>query len=51
MSTTDGKKIVHTDKAPAAIGPYSQAVRIGNLQFPERRRAQYIGKVRRTDSL
>ena len=27
------KKIVATDKAPAAIGPYSQAVQIGNLLF------------------
>lgn len=24
---------VHTDKAPAAIGPYSQAVRVGELVF------------------
>ena len=24
---------VHTDKAPAAIGPYSQAVVAGNLVF------------------
>ena len=24
---------VHTDKAPAAIGPYSQAVTVGNLVF------------------
>ena len=24
---------VHTDKAPAAIGPYSQAVTVGNLIF------------------
>lgn len=24
---------VHTDKAPAAIGPYSQAVVVGNLVF------------------
>ena len=24
---------IHTDKAPAAIGPYSQAVRTGNLVF------------------
>lgn len=23
------KKIIHTDKAPAAIGPYSQAVEVG----------------------
>jgi 2-iminobutanoate/2-iminopropanoate deaminase len=27
------KKIVSTDKAPAAIGPYSQAVRFGDLLF------------------
>jgi len=26
-------RIVHTDKAPAAIGPYSQAVVAGNLLF------------------
>lgn len=24
------KQIIHTDRAPAAIGPYSQAVRAGN---------------------
>ena len=24
---------VHTDQAPAAIGPYSQAVRVGELVF------------------
>jgi 2-iminobutanoate/2-iminopropanoate deaminase len=24
---------IHTDQAPAAIGPYSQAVKIGNLLF------------------
>ena len=24
---------IHTDKAPAAIGPYSQAIRVGNLIF------------------
>ena len=28
-----GKKAIHTDAAPAAIGPYSQAVRSGNLIF------------------
>ncbi|MBE7532341.1 MAG: RidA family protein [Chloroflexi bacterium] len=28
-----GKTIISTDKAPAAIGPYSQAVRTGNLLF------------------
>jgi 2-iminobutanoate/2-iminopropanoate deaminase len=26
-------EVVHTDQAPAAIGPYSQAVRLGNLLF------------------
>lgn len=25
------KQIIHTEKAPAAIGPYSQAVKFGNL--------------------
>ena len=33
MSTTEGKTIIHTDKAPAAIGPYSQAVRIENMVY------------------
>lgn len=27
------KKIIHTDKAPGAIGPYSQGVQTGNLLF------------------
>lgn len=27
------KEIIATDKAPAAIGPYSQAVKVGNLSF------------------
>lgn len=27
------KQIISTDRAPAAIGPYSQAVRIGDLLF------------------
>ncbi|MDE6840303.1 MAG: RidA family protein [Oscillospiraceae bacterium] len=27
------KKAIHTDKAPAAIGPYSQAVRWGNAVY------------------
>jgi 2-iminobutanoate/2-iminopropanoate deaminase len=27
------KHVIATDKAPAAIGPYSQAVRVGNLVF------------------
>ena len=26
-------EIIHTDKAPAAIGPYSQAVAVGNMIF------------------
>ena len=33
MYTTEGKKIVSTEKAPKAIGPYSQAIRIDNLVF------------------
>ncbi|NTV35063.1 MAG: RidA family protein [Deltaproteobacteria bacterium] len=27
------KKVIHTDKAPKAVGPYSQAVSTGNLLF------------------
>lgn len=27
------KQAIHTDKAPAAIGPYSQAIQVGNLLF------------------
>ncbi len=27
------KKIINTEKAPAAIGPYSQAVQVGNLVY------------------
>ncbi len=27
------REIIHTDQAPAAVGPYSQAVRVGNLLF------------------
>ena len=33
MYTTEGKKIVSTDKAPKAIGPYSQAIRTEDLVF------------------
>ena len=33
MYTSEGKKIVSTDKAPKAIGPYSQAVLIEELVF------------------
>ena len=27
------KKVIATEKAPGAIGPYSQAMRIGNMIF------------------
>jgi len=27
------KQVIATDKAPAAVGPYSQAIRLGNLIF------------------
>jgi 2-iminobutanoate/2-iminopropanoate deaminase len=33
MYTTEGKKIVSTEKAPRAIGPYSQAIRTEHLVF------------------
>ena len=33
MYTSEGKKIISTDKAPKAIGPYSQAIRIEDLIF------------------
>jgi 2-iminobutanoate/2-iminopropanoate deaminase len=33
MYTSEGKKIISTDKAPKAIGPYSQAIRTENLVF------------------
>ena len=33
MYTTEGKKIVYTDKAPKTLGPYSQAIRTENLIF------------------
>jgi len=33
MNTTESKQIIQTDKAPGAIGPYSQAVRAGNMVF------------------
>jgi 2-iminobutanoate/2-iminopropanoate deaminase len=33
MYTTEGKKIIHTDKAPGAIGPYSQAVRTRDMVY------------------
>jgi 2-iminobutanoate/2-iminopropanoate deaminase len=33
MSTSEGKQIISTQNAPKAIGPYSQAIRTGNLVF------------------
>jgi 2-iminobutanoate/2-iminopropanoate deaminase len=33
MYTTEGKKIVSTEKAPKAIGPYSQAILVDRLVF------------------
>ncbi len=33
MFTSEGKKLIHTEKAPRAIGPYSQAVQIDTLVF------------------
>ncbi len=27
------KEIIRTDKAPGAVGPYSQAIKVGNLLF------------------
>lgn len=30
---TDTKAAIHTAEAPAAIGPYSQAIRVGNMVF------------------
>jgi 2-iminobutanoate/2-iminopropanoate deaminase len=33
LSETVVKEIISTERAPRAIGPYSQAVRVGNLLF------------------
>ena len=33
MYTSEGKKIVSTEKAPKALGPYSQAIRTDGLVF------------------
>lgn len=33
MYTSEGKKIVSSEKAPKAIGPYSQAIVVENLVF------------------
>lgn len=27
------KERIHTDNAPAAVGPYSQAIRVGNMVY------------------
>lgn len=27
------RDVIHTENAPAAVGPYSQAIRVGNLVF------------------
>lgn len=33
MYTSEGKKIIYSDRAPQAIGPYSQAVQVGDLVY------------------
>jgi 2-iminobutanoate/2-iminopropanoate deaminase len=33
MFTSEGKKIIQTDSAPKAIGPYSQAIRTESIVF------------------
>ena len=33
MFTSEGKKIIFTEKAPKAIGPYSQAIRTESMVF------------------
>jgi 2-iminobutanoate/2-iminopropanoate deaminase len=33
MFTTEGKKVIFTDKAPKAIGPYSQAISTESLVY------------------
>jgi len=33
MYTSEGKKIISTEKAPKAIGPYSQAIRLDDFVF------------------
>lgn len=33
MITAEGKKIIFTEKAPKAIGPYSQAIRTDSMAF------------------
>jgi len=33
LLTTTDKECISTDKAPGAVGPYSQAVKTGNMLF------------------
>jgi len=47
MSTTEGKQIIQTDRAPRAIGPYSQAIRIQDLVFT----AGQVGLIPKTGEL
>lgn len=47
MYTSEGKKIVSTEKAPKALGPYSQAIRIDGLVFT----AGQVGLVPETGEL
>ena len=32
-TSSNQRQVIHTDKAPAAIGPYSQAIRAGGLLY------------------
>ena len=41
--------IIHTDRAPAAVGPYSQAIRAGNL--PEGVEAQTEQSLKNVDAI
>ena len=44
-------KIIHTDKAPAAVGPYSQAIEVGNFIYTSGQIAidPEVGKIVATD--
>ena len=44
-------KITNTDKAPAAIGPYSQAVSVGDLLFTSGQIALCPNQVRLLEQL
>ena len=37
------KQVISTPKAPAAIGPYSQAIRVGNLIYTSGQIGRYKG--------